>query len=523
MRNLKIMILIALVVLCAAMPMTSFAADLRLPRIFGDNMVLQAGVSTPVWGWATPGSKVSVSIDKQTVSGVTDSEGKWKATLKNLKQSATPTTVTIKADTTITLQNVLIGDCWLGSGQSNMEMAMADITNARDEIAAANNPAIRLFTVIRNEKGMLADDCEGKWVVCTPETVNRFSSVLYLFGREISQKTNIPLGLIHSSVGGTRIELWTAPEGFDLIPDFAHYNTSIKATDEAFSKSLPDKLTALEEWTKSARKAIAENKLIPVSPEWPSRPDAEGGAARLYNGMIHPLVPFALRGFVWYQGEWNGGEDDIYVERMKALIGGWRKIWGMGDLPFYYVQLARMPEKDHSPWLGNGLTPTREAQLKSLSIPNTGMSCIIDLEGSSGWHPGNKQDPSKRLALWALKNEYGMNNLVVSGPLYKSMRFEGNKIIISFDYTGSGLMVGLKNGLEPVKQLLGTLGSFGIAGEDKKWFPATADIIGKEVIVSSPDVAAPAAVRYGYCNDPDNCNLYNIEGLPASPFRTDNW
>ena len=194
---------------------------------------------------------------------------------------------------------------------------------------------------------MLTDDCEGKWVVCTPQTVERFSAVLYLFGREISQKTNMPLGLIHSSVGGTRIELWTAPEGFDLIPDFAHYNASIRATDEAFRNSLPEKLTALEEWTKSARKALAENKLVPIPPDWPQRPGPDGGAAVLYNGMIHPLAPFALRGFVWYQGEWNGGEDDIYVQRMRALIGGWRKVWGNGR-PAVLLRAAREDARERS-------------------------------------------------------------------------------------------------------------------------------------------------------------------------------
>ena len=514
---------VAIGIVIGCMSMAARAA-VRLPHIFGDNMVLQAGAAVPVWGWATPGGKVAVTIDAQTVTAVANAEGKWKLVLKNLQKRETPTTFTVKADETVSFQNVLIGDVWLGSGQSNMEMAMADITNAKDEIAAANQPNIRLFTVPHNEQGMLAEDCNGRWVVCTPESVNRFSAVLYLFGREIFEKTRMPMGLVHSSVGGTRIELWTAPAGFDLIPEFANYTKSIALSDEAFRKNLPGKLTAVEEWTRSARKAVADNQLIPAFPEWPTRPNPEGGAACLYNGMIHPLVPFALRGFVWYQGEWNGGENDIYVKRMQALIGGWRKIWGMGELPFYYVQLARMPENDHSPWLGNGLSPTREAQRKCLSIPHTGMASIIDLEGSSGWHPGNKQDPAKRLTRWALRNEYGMKDLVPSGPLYKSMRVEGSTIVLGFDAVGTGLMVGLKKGLEPVQKASNTTpGSFAIAGGDKKWFPAKAAIKGAEVVVSSPDVAKPVAVRYGYCNDPDNCNLYNNEGLPASPFRTDEW
>lgn len=240
--------------------------------------------------------------------------------------------------------------------------------------------------------------------------------------------------------------------------------------------------------------------------------------------MIHPLVPYGLKGFVWYQGEWNGGENEIYTKRMQALVGGWRKAWGNEDLPFYYVQLARMPEKDHSPWNGSGLCPTREAQLKALSIPKTGMACIIDLEGSSGWHPGDKQDVGKRLALWALRNDYGMKDVTPSGPLYKSMRIDGGRIVVSFDYADKGLILGTKKDVAPFRRdESGVVGSIAIAGEDRKWVPAKAVIEGQTIVVSSQEVPNPVAVRYGYTNDPDNCNLYNTDQLPASPFRTDNW
>lgn len=518
------------ILLCAVFLIVSLSSvvmadsGLGLPRIFGDNMVLQSGASVPIWGWAAAGTKVSVSVGSQTVSGVAGADGKWMVRLKNLRQSDTPATVTVKADKTITFKNVLIGDVWLGSGQSNMEMAMAEITNANEEIAAADYPKIRLFTVQRNESGILAEDVVGQWAECTPESVRRYSATLYLFGKEIHQKTKVPLGLIHSSVGGTRIELWTPPAGFDLIPDFAHYPKSIAAVDEAFAKTLPERLTAVEEWTKATRKALADNKPIPLYPEWPRRPGPEGGAAVLYNGMIHPIVPYALRGFVWYQGEWNGGENEIYTKRMQALVGGWRKVWGNESLPFYYVQLARMPEKDHSPWLANGLTPTREAQLKALSIPNTGMACIIDLMGSSGWHPGDKQDVGRRLSLWALKNEYGMKSIVPSGPLYKSMRIDDGKIVISFDYADKGLIAGTKTDVQPFQKLdTNELPSFAIAGEDRQWHHAKAVIEGKTVVVSSPEVPNPVAVRYAYCNDPEPCHLYNTDELPASPFRTDDW
>jgi sialate O-acetylesterase len=399
------------------------------------------------------------------------------------------------------------------------------VANAQAEMAAAASfPSIRLFTVPRLMKAQRNYEVQGRWVVCGPETVRDFSAVLYLFGREINTQTGIPQGLVHSSVGGTRIELWTAPEGFEAMPEFAEQARSIREVDERYRKDLPAKLTEVADWVHTARAALASGKPVPLTPDWPDHPQPRDGAAVLYDGMIRPLVPFGLRGVIWYQGEWNGGENDVYVKRMQALIAGWRAVWRRPTLPFYYVQLARMPQKDSLPWQGDGLSPTREAQRRSLAIPHTGMAVIIDLEGDSGWHPRNKQDVAKRLSLLALKNQYGRSNLVASGPLYRSISVEGKAIRIRFDSVGSGLMVASKNGMEPVEPTPGKpLRNFSIAGEDRTWVPAVAVIDGADILVSSPEVPNPVAVRYAYCQDPPGCNLYNKEGLPASPFRTDVW
>lgn len=496
----------------------------RLAGIFGDNMVLQQGGVTPVWGWGQPELEVEVSIAGQRVRAKTGPDGKWVAQLKDLPASRVPQTLTVRAGTVITCTNVLIGDLWLGSGQSNMEWPVREISEAPAVIAAASQPSIRLFTVPRLMKAQRIDDVRGQWTVCAPETVRDFSAVLYLFGREIQAQTDLPLGLINSSVGGTRIELWTAPEGFAATPEFSHYATSIRQVAEGYRAALPAKLNEVEAWLLGARAALKEGKPVPLTPDWPDHPHPEGGASILYDGMIHPIVPLALRGVIWYQGEWNGGENDVYLRRMEALVDGWRKVWERPELPFYYVQLARMPLKDNPPWQGDPLAQTRDAQRRFMTKPGTGMACIIDLEGNSDWHPRNKQDVSRRLALWALHNQYDQPALVPSGPLFKSMSVEGARIRIRFDYVGSGLMIGSKNGLAPVQPSTGEpLRNFAIAGVDRKWVPAQAVIDGTDVVVYSSEAAEPVAVRYAFCQDPAGCNLYNRQGLPAVPFRTDSW
>jgi len=498
-------------------------AEVRMPGLFTDHMVLQRGQAVPVWGWADPAGEVTVHFAGQRASTVAGPDGRWMVRLAPLEASAVPQELVVTGRNTVTITDVLVGDVWLGSGQSNMEWPMREVEQAEDEMASAERPLIRLFNVPRNEKHQVADDVPTRWAVCTPESVRDFSAVLYLFGREINEQTGVPVGLIHSSVGGTRIELWTAPEGLATVPEFAGEVDRIADARRHYREDiLPRALPRLEAWTAQARAALASGGEVPQTPDWPEHPRL--GFGGLYAGMIQPLVPYGLRGFVWYQGEWNGGENDIYVKRMEALIAGWRTVWGQDDLPFYYVQLARMPQEDNPPWQGDGLSPTREAQRRSLAIPHTGMAVIIDLPGDPGWHPRNKQDVSKRLSLWALHHQYGQEELVYSGPLYREMIQEEGAIRIRFDHTGSGLMAGTKDGLNPVQPAPGQpLASFAVAGADRQWVPANAVIDGHDVVVSAPEVPEPVAVRYAYCQDPEGANLYNKEGLPASPFRTDQW
>jgi len=502
---------------------TTAHADVRLAGVFSEHMVLQRGMAVPVWGWAAPGEKVAVTFAGQACSALADKDGKWMTRLAALSASTTPRELRVAAHNTVSISDVVVGDVWLGSGQSNMEFAMRDVLNAKEEIASANKPLIRLFTVPHCEKAQIAEDVNAKWLTCAPDAVSGFSAVLYLFGREIHAEVGVPIGLIHSSVGGTRIELWTAPEGLALVPEFADKVKGIDDTEKFYREQLlPKALPLMEDWIGRTKTALANGTQVPLTPDWPNHPALEFSG--LYRGMIYPLVPFALRGVLWYQGEWNGGENDIYVKRMQALIGGWRAVWGSPELPFYYVQLARMPQKDCLPWQGDGLAPTREAQRKCLAIPHTGMATIIDLEGDSGWHPRNKQDVAKRLSRWALRNEYGRHDLVVSGPLYRDMAVEASKVRLHFDSVGTGLLIGAKSGPEPLQPTPGRpLTNFAVAGADQHWVRATALIDGKDVLVSSPEVPQPVAVRYAYCQDPVGCNLYNQEGLPASPFRTDAW
>jgi sialate O-acetylesterase len=384
--------------------------------------------------------------------------------------------------------NVLVGEVWLGSGQSNMEMGVGGCMDVDNVATDANYPAIRMFIVKKRPAGEPMDDVIGKWVVCSPQTVRGFSAAAYFFGRRIHKDLSVPVGLIHSSWGGTRIEPWTPPCGFAAVPEL---------------KELSDKVAA----------AMA-------SPERPFK--GSGNPTGLYNGMIHGLIPYAFRGALWYQGESNGGEGESYFHKTQALIGGWRQLWGEGNFPFYFVQLATFMAPNDKPEGGDGWAKVLEAQALSLSIPNTGMAVLSDIGDARDIHPKNKQDVGDRLALWALAKDYGKKDLVYSGPIFKSAKVEGATMVISFDHVGAGLMVGKKEGLAPAQEVAdGVLKGFSIKGDDGKWYWADAKIVGATVVVSSEKVAKPAAVRFAFTTNRSDCNFYNKEGLPAVGFRTD--
>jgi len=419
-------------------------ADVKLPKVFGSHMVLQQQRPVVVWGWADPGEEVTVALDQETAKAKADAQGDWNVTLPALKADGKPHCLAVSGKNKVALSDILVGEVWLGSGQSNMEWPVAATQKAPQAIAAANHPQIRLFHVPKVQTKEPAKDVKAEWKACTPQTIPGFSAALYFFGLKLHKDLNVPLGLINDSWGGSPIEAW-----------------------------------------------ICTGK--------PS-----GG---MYNGMIAPVKPFAIRGVIWYQGESNLGQGLKYFDKMKSLIEGWRGIWGY-EFPFYFVQLA--------PWSGYGAVPMGplwEAQAASLKIPATGMAVTTDLvDDIKNIHPQNKLDVGNRLALWALAKTYGKEGLVYSGPLYKSMAVDGSKVRLSFAHVGGGLKS--RDGK--------ALTEFEIAGADGKFVPAEATIEGSAVVLQSKQVAQPKQVRFGWCNT-TNPNLVNAEGLPASPFQTNNW
>ncbi len=393
-----------------------------------------------------------------------------------------PVEVKVSGKNTITLHDVLIGEVWVCSGQSNMQFDVHSVTNAKHEIAAATHLQIRLFTVPMLAATQPVDDVDAYWKECTPYSVPSFSAVAYFFGRSLHEQLGVPIGLIDTSWGGTRIEPWTPPVGFRSVPAVASI-----LTDMDHGQAV-----------KRAAKSRKEKKGMP-SQQIPTR---------LYNGMIHPLVPFAIRGAIWYQGESNVGEGMLYFDKMKALIMGWRSVWNEGDFPFYYVQLAPFRYGKADP---TALPRIWEAQTAALSVPDTGMAVINDIGNVTNIHPQDKQDVGKRLALWALAKNYG-KQIVYSGPLYKSMSVDGSSIRVKFDHVGGGLAA--RDG-KPLTW-------FTVAGEDHKFVDAVAKFDGDSIVVSSTKVEKPVAVRFAW-DQVAEPNLANVEGLPASAFRTDRW
>src|SRR5262245_32699081 len=492
---------------------TAAQADVRLPAIIGSNMVLQADKPLPIWGWAEPGEDVTVTLADSKMTAKADAQGNWSLKLPARKASADPAEMTVAGKNTLKLANILVGEVWGGSGQSNMEWSVSQSANKDQEIQAANYPQIRLFLVPKRLSAKPIADVSAAWVACTPQTIPNFSAVLFFFGREIQKTQNVPVGLIGVSWGGSRIEPWMTYEQFaaqpELKPDLDIYN-KLKADRIAAMATRKQILPALKAWLEAAEKAAAAGEDIPDPPTGvPGDPLSQfTSPSAMYNGMVHGIVPYALRGFLWYQGESNRGQGMHYFDLMKGLIANWRALWSEGEFPFLFVQLAPYYYDPNE----TALPEIWEAQAATLAVPNTGMAVTNDIATLRDIHPPNKKDVGKRLALWALAHTYGKTELVFSGPLYESMAVEGDKIRIKFKHTSPGLVA--RDG-KP-------LSWFSIAGEDKQFYPATATIDGETVVVNSPKVAQPVAVRFGW-NQIAEPNLSNKAGLPASPFRTDRW
>jgi len=480
---------LVLAAICFATPVL---AEVTLPSLFGNRMVLQQEMAVPVWGWADPGEKVTVSFGSQSKSIETGKSGRWQVKLEPLKANSNGQKLTVEGTNTILITDVLVGEVWICSGQSNMEWSVSRSLNSKEEIAAAKYPNIRLFNVPGHITAATPQEkAPGAWEPCNPDMVPGFSAVGYFFGRKLHEELRVPVGLVGSNWGGTRIEPWTSLAGFQSVPELKEIAKSV-----------------------STRESKAKEQEVAVKRTDPSA---------IFNAMINPLAPFAMRGAIWYQGESNGNEGESYYHKKRALVNGWRELFNP-DLGFYWVQLANWKSPNEDPSGGDGWARIREAQRKALSIPHTGMAVTIDIGEANDIHPRNKQDVGRRLARYALHQTYGKKDVVPSGPLYKSHKVEGNSIRVTFDHVGGGLIVGEKNGLEPTKEVKnGKLQRFAIAGADKKWHWADAKIDGDSVVVSSPEVSKPVAVRYAYSMNPAGANLYNEEGMPASPFRTDDW
>ena len=439
---------LALGFLLALCPAAKTVADVKLPALFSEHMVLQEGKPAPVWGWADPGEEVVVSIAGQTKTTRAAKTGKWLVKLAPIP-SGGPFTLHVKGKNDLAVEDVLVGEVWLGSGQSNMAHPAAEARDFEGTKAAADLPAIRMFKVESKGATNAQDDCVGSWKVCSADTVGRFSAVLFFFGRELHKSLGVPVGLINSSVGATAIESWISPE---------------------------------------AQKA-------------------KHGEGELFNGKIAPLIPYALGGAIWYQGEANARSPEQarkYHTQLVRLVKDWRARWGY-PFPFAWAQLPNFSGRAEAWCL------VREGQLQALELPRTGMAITVDIGDSGNIHPKNKQETGRRLSLWALGTVYGRPVTATSGPLPAGRQFRAHEVVLKFTHTEGGL---LAQG--------GELKGFTIAGKDRQWQPAQARIVGETIIVSHPAIAQPAAVRYAWQDNPD-CNLYNGAGLPASPFRTDDW
>ena len=478
-------------------------ADVQCASVFGDHMVLQRDASVPVWGTAAAGEEVTVRVADQKKTTKADESGKWMLKLDPL-HTADPVTMQVTGKNAIKFEDVLIGDVWVCSGQSNMGFAVRNAENAEKDIAAANFPRLRLFSVAHKPSPTPLDSTGGKWELCTPATVPGFTAVGFFFGRDLHQKLGVPVGLIHTSWGGTVAEAWTDPKSLESNPEFApildrgrDYPTEYPKLLEKYDQQAAAlKAKGDTAHLKTLRKPAAPNQ----DPNLPSV---------LFNGMIAPLEPFAIKGAIWYQGESNGSRGYQYRSLLPAMITGWRRTWGEGDFPFLIVQLPEFGK--NQPNGDSSWAELREAQwLTSRNVPNVGIAVAMGLGDPGNVHPTKKQEVGRRLALVAEKQVYG-EDVIASGPVYKSMAADGDKVTLTFDDIAGGL-----------EAQGGKLEGFTIAGDDHKFVPAQAEIRGSTVVVSAPGVNHPVAVRYGWANSP-TCTLYNQAGLPAAPFRTDDW
>jgi sialate O-acetylesterase len=505
MNTLRLLVVLALALAPA------LRAQIKLPAIIGDHMVLQQKQANPIWGWDAPGTKVTVSFAGQTHTATAGSDGKWTVKLAAVPANATPQKIAIAGTNRVEIQDVLVGEVWMCSGQSNMGFKLNSDWNGDLEAAASNLPNLRLISVPQVGTQELKADFKGAWKASTPEAARAFTAVGFLFGRYIHEIVGVPVGLIDNAWGGSAAEAWIRRTTMDQAERFKSLmDSTVKREAELQSeKGQAATAAALTKWKSDVEAAKLANKVLPRAPtDWLTGNARPGN---IFAGVVHPTLGYGIKGVIWYQGESNAGRAYEHADLFPFLIQQWRKEWGQGDFPFYWVQLADFnPEKTEpgeSTW-----AELRETQTKTLRVPNTGQAVIIDLGEGRDIHPRNKHDVAARLVRWALVKDYGMK-LPYRSPEYQSVAFAGNKATVTLDCFGSSLYA------FDVAEARG----FAVCGKDRVWRWATGKVIApNKVEVSSDQVVAPIAVRYAWADNPV-CNLFSKDGLPVTPFRTDDF
>jgi len=494
------------------------SADVKLPAIFTSHMVLQQKLANPVWGTAAPGEEVTVAIGDQKLTTKAGDDGKWRVKLAPMDANAKPQTLTVQGKNEVKIDDVLVGEVWICSGQSNMQWEVAQSTNAELEIATAKYPQIRFISVPQVGTQEPQADFKGAWEVCSPATIGKCSAVGYFFGRQLHQQLEVPIGLIDDAWGGSACEAWINRETLAKDGRFGELLAAWEGFEKNFDKAKADAdhAAALEKWKADAAAAKEAGKQPPRAPGHPgTKLTGNARPGNIYNGVLLPTIGYGIKGAIWYQGESNASRAYQYRDLFPLMIKSWRDEWKQGDFSFYYVQLADFLQVKDQPGESNW-AELREAQTLTMDkLPNVGEAVIIDIGEADDIHPRNKVDVGNRLARWALAKDYGLK-VNYQSPRYKSMEVaDDGKVTVTFDHVGSGLTT-----IES-KDVKG----FAVAGEDKVWHWATAEIDPKannKVIVSCKAVAKPVAVRYGWADNPI-CNLFSKEDLPATPFRSDDW
>ena len=484
-------------------------ADVTLAPLFCDGAVLQQEKTVPVWGTAAAGESVTVTFADQSATATAEPDGTWMVRLKPLIASSEPRDLTIVAGNKLVVHDVIVGEVWLVSGQSHMAYPLSGIPNIKAEILATNFPLLRQFKVAMQSSFTPLPTVNGTWEPAMPNSVGQFTAVGYYFALYLHQKLSVPVGIINSTLSATGIETWIPPDSYRANPSISKYFFQ----QEKLPHATPAEITAyyndFSAWEKARIEAKASKQLFAgPAPKPPANPPGPRTIAGLYNGMIAPLVPYALRGAIWYQGEANAGQAALYPPRLAALITGWRKQFGQGDFPFYWVQL---PKLDVGGATQTNCAQLREAQTKILSLPNTAQAVTLDVAEEKIAPPRTKKTIGERLALLALARTYGDNGVLDSGPVILTAKLIDSVYTLTFEPSRSALTAGSAG-----------ITGFELAGADQVFHPAEAKIEGDTLLVASSDVTAPVALRYAYRNSPET-GLFNAEGLPAAPFRTDTW